>query len=185
MRNILIGLTLLNFSLMAPLLAHAANAAETNMRPGLWQITTTSDLLLLAQHVPPDQMQSIKDLAKDYGLEMPQIENGAAISQACITQEMSAQKTLPNLYNAQLGCTSQNVNPGKNPTRSGNNYKIDFVCNSADLKGNGTAVGTITNPEAFTGQTHFSGEAQGNPVNEKADINGKWINASCGAVKPL
>ncbi len=179
MRKILIGLTLLNFSLIAPLLAPAANAAETNMRPGLWQITTTSDLLLLAQHVPPDQMQSIKDLAKDYGLEMPQIENGAAISQTCITQEMAAQKTLPNVYSAELGCTS------KNATRSGNNYKVDFVCASPDLKGNGTAAGTITTPEAFTGQTNFSGTAQGNPVNEKADINGKWINASCGAVNPL
>ena len=179
MRKILIGLTLLNFSLIAAILAPTANAAETNMRPGLWQITTTSDLLLLAQHVPPDQMQSIKDLASEYGLEMPKIDNGAAISQACITQEMSAQKTLPNLYNAQLGCSS------KNATRSGNNYKIDFVCASPDLKGNGTAAGVITTPEAFTGQTNFIGEAQGNPVNEKADISGKWLNASCGAVKPL
>ena len=179
MRKILIGLTLLNFSLIAPLAAPSANAAEINMRPGLWQITTTSDLLLLAQHVPPEQMQSIKDLAKDYGLDMPQIENGAAISQTCITQEMANQKTLPNFYNTQLGCTSQNAN------RSGNNYKIDFVCASPDLKGNGTAVATITTPEAFTGQTNFIGEAQGNPVNERADINGKWVNASCGAVKPL
>jgi hypothetical protein len=174
MRKILIGLILI-----APSLAPAANAAETNMRPGLWQITTTSDLLLLAPHLPPEQMQSIKDLAKNYGLEMPQIENGAAISQTCITQEMVNQKTLPNFYQPQLGCTS------KNATRSGNNYKIDFVCASPDLKGNGIAHGAITNPEAFTGQTNFSGEAQGNPVNERADINGKWINASCGAVKPL
>jgi hypothetical protein len=174
MRKILIGLTLIT-----PFLAANANAAETNMRPGLWQITTTSDLLRLVPHLPPDQMQSIKDLAKDYGLEMPQVENGAAISQTCITQEMANQKTLPNLYNAQLGCTS------KNATRSGNNYKVDFECTSPDLKGNGTAAGTITTPEAFTGQTNFTGEAQGNPVNEKADINGKWINASCGAVKPL
>ncbi len=174
MRKILIGLTLI-----APLLAATAHAAETNMRPGLWQITTSSDLLRAVPHLPPDQMQSIKDLAKDYGLEMPQIENGAAISQTCITQEMTNQKTLPNLYNARLGCTS------KNATRSGSNYKVDFVCASPDLKGNGTAAGTITTPEAFTGQTNFSGEAQGNPVNEKADINGKWLNASCGAVKPL
>ncbi len=174
MRKILISLILI-----APLLAPTTNAAETNMRPGLWQITTTSDLLLLAPHLPPEQMQSIKDLAKDYGLDMPQIENGAAISQTCITQEMANKKTLPNFYNTQLGCTS------KNATRSGNNYKIDFVCASPALKGNGTAEGAITNPEAFTGQTNFSGEAQGNPVNERADINGKWINASCGAVKPL
>ena len=174
MRKILIGLTLIT-----PLLAPAVNAAETNMRPGLWQITTSSDLLKLAPHIPADQMQSIKDLAKDYGIEMPQIENGAAISQTCITQEMAIQKTPPNVYNAELGCTS------KNATRSGNNYKVDFVCASPDLKGNGTAAGTITSPEAFTGQTNFTGEAQGNPVNEKADINGKWINGSCGAVKPL
>jgi Protein of unknown function (DUF3617) len=171
--------TIISLILIAPTLAPVANAAETNMRPGLWQITTTSDLLLLAPHIPPDQMQNMKDLANEYGLEMPQIENGAAISQTCITQEMAKQKTLPNFYNAQLGCSA------KNATRSGNNYKADFVCASPDLKGNGTAVGTITTPETFAGQTHFSGEAQGNPVNERADINGKWMNASCGAVKPL
>ena len=174
MRKTLIGLTLI-----CPLLAATANAADNNMRPGLWQITTTSDLLLLVPHLPPDQMQGIIDLAKDYGLDMPQIENGAAISQTCITQEMVNQKTLPNFYNAELGCTS------KNATRSGNDYKVDFVCDSADLKGSGTAVGTITSPEAFTGQTNFTGTAQGNTVNEQADISGKWINASCGAVKPL
>ena len=185
MRKILIGFTLHSLILITPLLVPAANADEANMRPGLWQITTSSDLLKLAPHLSPDQMQNIKDLAKDYGIEMPQIENGAAISQACITQEMVNQKTLPNVYNAELGCTTKNVNPSKNATRSGNNYKVDFVCASADLKGNGTAAATITSPEAFTGQTNFTGEAQGNPVNEKADINGKWINASCGAVKPL
>ena len=170
---------LISFTLICPLLAATTNAAENNMRPGLWQITTTSNLLLLVPHIPADQMQGIKDLAKDYGLDMPQIENGAAISQTCITQAMADQKTLPNFYNAQLGCSS------KNATRSGNHYKTDFVCTSADLKGSGTAEGTITYPEAFTGQTSFIGTAQGNPVNEQADINGKWLNASCGEIKPL
>ncbi len=92
---------------------------------------------------------------------------------------MVDQKTLPNFYNTQLGCSS------KNATRSGNNYKVEFVCDSVDLKGNGTAEGIITSPEAFTGQTNFTGTAQGNPVNEQADINGKWLNASCGEIKPL
>ena len=174
MRKILIGLTLI-----CPLLSTTAHAAENSMRPGLWQITTTSDLLLLVPHLPPEQMQGIKDIASEYGLEMPQIENGATISQTCITQEMADQKTLPNFYNAQLGCSS------KNATRSGNSYKTDFVCTSADLKGSGTAEGTITSPEAFTGQTNFTGTVQDNPVNERADINGKWLNTNCGAVKPL
>ena len=169
MRKIIIGIILI-----APLLAHAA---DNDMRPGLWQIETTSDLLLLVPHIPADQMQNAKDIAKEYGLEMPQIENGAAISQACITQQMAKQKMLPNFYNSELGCKSQNA------TRKGNNYKTDFVCNSADLKGSGTVAGSITTPEAFTGQTTFTGTAQGNPVNEKADINGKWLNISCGDLK--
>ncbi len=171
MRKILVGLTLIS-----ALFAATANAAEANMRPGLWQIETTSDVLLLVPHIPADQMQNVKDIAKEYGLEMPQIENGAAISQTCITQQMVNTKTLPNFYNAELGCKSQNA------SRNGNNYKTDFVCNSADLKGNGTAVGTITSAQTFTGQTNFTGTAQGNPVNEQADINGKWLNASCGAL---
>ena len=171
--------TLLSLILVAPFLVATAHAAETNLRPGLWQIETTSDLLLLVPHIPADQMQGIKDIATEYGLEMPQIENGAAISQTCITQQMADTKTLPNFYNTQLGCTS------KNATRNGNHYKIDFVCASADLKGNGTAAGTVTSAESFTGQTNFSGTAQGNAVNEQADINGKWLNASCGVVKPL
>ena len=75
MRKILIGLTLHSFILIATFLAAAANAAETNMRLGLWQITTSSDLLKLALQLSPDQMQNIKDLAKDYGIEMPQIVN--------------------------------------------------------------------------------------------------------------
>ena len=174
MRKVLIMLTFLT-----PLLASAANPSEINMRAGLWQIETTSDLLLLAPHIPPDQMKNLKDLAGEYGLEMPQVENGAAISQACMTQEMADQKTLPNFYQSESGCSS------KKASRSGNNYKVDFVCNGADLKGNGGAEGAITNPEAFAGQTNFIGTAQGNPVNERANVNGKWVNASCSAVKPL
>ena len=171
--------TIIALTLICPLFVPTAMAADTDMQAGLWQITTTSDLLLLVPHLPADQMQGIKDIATEYGLEMPQIENGAAISQTCKTQQMLDEKTLPNFYNAQLGCSS------KNATRSGNHYKTDFVCDSVDLKGNGTAEGTITSPQTFTGQTNFTGQTQGNPINERADISGKWLKASCGRVKPL
>jgi hypothetical protein len=87
MRKTLIGLAVVSTQLTT-----TAQAADNNMRPGLWQITTSSDLLRLVPHIPPDQLQGIKDLASEYGLEMPQIENGAAISQTCITQEMADQK---------------------------------------------------------------------------------------------
>lgn len=170
---------LIAVSLVFPLFISTTNAAEFNMRSGLWEITTSSDLLLLAPAISPDQMQNIRELAKENGFDMPQIENGAAISQACITQEMAKQKTLPNFYQDQIGCAS------KSTSRTGNNYKVDFTCDGAELKGNGTAEGHLTSPEQFLGQTRFNGLAQGNPVNEKADIAGKWLSASCGAVKPM
>lgn len=165
---------IIDLLVVSTLSAVNANAVEFDMRPGLWQITTTSDLLLLAPHIPPDQMQSLKDLATVYGVDMPQIENGAAISETCISQEIAAQKTLPNFYQSQLGCTS------KNAIRTGNNYKVTIVCESAEFKGSGTTTGTLIKPQAFTGKTQFMGEAQGNPVDEKANISGKWISENCG-----
>lgn len=174
MQKLLIAVTL-TFSLLSP----TAQTAEYNMRAGLWEVATTSDLLRLVPHIPAEQMKNINDLAKEYGFEMPQIEDGAAISKVCVTPEMASQKTLPTFYQDQAGCSS------KKATRMGNNYQIAFTCDSTNLKGDGTADAQLTSAESFTGQTKFTGSAQGNLVNEKAEINGKWLGASCGEVKPM
>jgi hypothetical protein len=170
---------LLVFIYASSFMVSAANATDDNLRTGLWQITTSSDLLWLAPQIPPEEMQKWKDLAEQYGVEMPQIQMGEATSKVCITQEMAEQQKFPIFYQSELGCET------KNATRNGNNYRLDFVCSSPELKGNGTAEGTITSPESFLGRTQFEGVAQEVPVNEHADISGRWINSSCGSVKPL
>lgn len=156
-----------------------ANSADNNLRPGLWEITTTSDLLWLAPQISSDNMQDLKDLADQYGVDMPQIQMGEATSQTCITQEMAETKNLPIFYQSELGCITRKA------TRSGNNYRLNFVCSGSQLKGKGAAEGTITSPESFTGRTQFDGVAQGVPVNEHADISGRWINSDCGTIKPM
>jgi len=167
------------FSLITLLLAPAAQSAETSMRPGLWEVTTSSDLLWFVPQIPPDQMEGLKDLAKEYGLDMPKIENGSAVSNTCITPEMANQKNPPGLYQSQMGCAA------KNATHVGNRYRLDFECTGEQLKGSGSAEGTFVSLEKFTGKTSFNGFVQGNPVNEKADISGKWLSSSCGNVQPL
>lgn len=167
------------FALISLLVAPAAKSAETSMRPGLWEVTTSSDLLWFVPQIPPDQMEGLKDLAKEYGIDMPKIENGSATSNTCITQEMATHKTPPGLYHSEMGCVAKNV------THIGNKYRLDFECTGEQLKGNGSAEGTFVSMENFTGQTRFNGVVQGNPVNEKADISGKWLSSSCGDVKPL
>lgn len=167
------------FAFIFLLVVPAAKSAETHMRPGLWEISTSSDLLWFVPQIPSDQMEGLKDLAKEYGVDMPQIQNGSATSNTCVTQEMANQKNPPGLYQSQMGCVAKNV------THVGNRYRLDFECTSEQLKGNGSAEGAFVSMEKFTGQTRFNGFVQGNPVNEKADVSGRWLNASCGNVQPL
>ncbi|MHB1332779.1 MAG: DUF3617 domain-containing protein [Sulfuriferula sp.] len=155
-----------------------ASAAENDMRPGLWEITTTSNLLKLVSQIPPDQMQMLMNLAKQHGVDIPPIQNGAATSNVCVTQKMADEKVPPSFYQNKSGCAAQNA------THAGNKYTWDFVCANPKLKGNGTAEAVFANPESFTGRTDFEGVAQGAPVKEHADITGKWTSADCGAVKP-
>lgn len=154
-------------------------AAQANMRAGLWEVTTTSDLLRLVPAIPPDQMQRLMNLARQNGLELPEIQNGAATSRACISPAMAARQTLPILYQHQAGCSTRNA------SRDGNQYRLEFVCNSASVKGTGRAQGTFSDAERFAGQTAFDGTVQGTPVNEHADISGRWLEANCGSLKPL
>ena len=173
MRNIVVPLVLVS-ALWTP----TAHAAETTMRPGLWEVKTTSDLLNLASQIPPDQMQQLVSLARQNGIDLPPIKNGAAMSSVCITQKMADQKNPLEFLHNQSGCSA------KSASHVGNTYRLSFVCANPNLNGNGTAEGTFTSPESFTGRTHFDGVAQGNPVNEHADLNGRWMSASCGTVKP-
>lgn len=170
---------LLVFTLTSLSFATSASAAETPMKPGLWEVTTTSNLLSLAAQIPPDQMENINQMAKEYGFEMPAIQNGAAKSNACITSEMASKKIMPSSFQEQAGCT---VNKA---TQNGNSYRVEFVCKNPQLDGSGVAEGTFTNTENFTGQTVFNGTVQGSPIKEQANMTGKWVSANCGNIQPL
>ncbi|MDQ3186673.1 MAG: DUF3617 domain-containing protein [Pseudomonadota bacterium] len=172
MRKILLLLSLLS-------IVSAANAAKNNVRPGLWEVTTTSMLLALVPQIPPDQMQKLTSLAKQYGFDMPQIQNGAATSKVCITQQMADQEIPSYFHHNQSGCHI------KNAIRAEDSYKMDLVCTDPQFKGNGRAEGTFTSPESFSGWTTFSGTLQNNPVNEHADTSGRWISANCEITKSL
>lgn len=153
-------------------LQHAL-ANPIQMQPGLWEIKTSSKLLALVPLIPAEQMEYMQDLAKTYGLEMPDIENDTAISHTCMTPAMVTEETLPSLYQEESGCVSEKT------TRKGNSYLIHFSCNGDQIKGQGFAKGTITSAQTFSGNTHFKGQAYGSSVDETADISGKWVSQTC------
>ena len=153
-----------------------AIAADIAPRPGLWEISATNDLLALAPQIPSDQMEKLRGLARQHGFDMPKIENGAASSRICITPEMAAQNTMPDLYQQQSGCTTRNA------VRNGARYSMDISCSGGQVRGSGRSEGMLESPERFSGTTTFNGAVQGNPVNEQAQVSGRWVAASCGGL---
>jgi len=150
------------------LILSATSWATNNIRPGLWEITTTSNLLAMVPNIRSQQMQQITNLVAQYGLQMPKIQDGAAISKVCITQQMADQEVPSHFYESQSGCAVNNV------TKTENHYKVDLVCKNAQFQGTGIAEGSFTSPEHFTGQTEFDSVVQGMPVFATAETTGHW-----------
>ncbi len=153
--------------------------AHQHIRPGLWEITTKSDLLALVPHISSEQMQQLSNLAGQYGLKLPKIDNGTAISKICITQEMAQQEIPTYFYENRSGCTVQNA------TRIGNSYKMDLVCANKYFQGNGSAQGSFTNPESFSGNTEFDSTVNGSPVFASAETYGRWIGERCVVLRSI
>ncbi len=153
--------------------------AHEHIRIGLWEVTTRSDLLALVPHIPAENMQQLQKLANQYGIKMPKIDNGAAISHVCITAEMAQQEIPTYFYEDRSGCIVQNA------TRIGNGYKMDLYCKNTHFQGNGTAQGTFTTPEKFTGSTEFDSMVSGSPIFASAQTTAHWIGEHCMAVNPL
>ncbi len=157
----------------------ASGWAEGMIRPGLWEVTTKSDLLAVVPHIPSEQMQQITSLAKQYGLEIPQIRDGVATSKVCITPEMAEQDVPTHFYEDQSGCTV------KDASRTGNRYRVELACDNSKFKGEGHAEGIFSNPENFTGRTEFNSTIQGTPIYAYADTEGRWIGEWCEGMQFL
>ncbi|WP_293780234.1 DUF3617 domain-containing protein [uncultured Oxalicibacterium sp.] len=153
----------------------SAHAAETAIRPGLWEISASSNLLSLVEQVPPDQRRQLGNIAKQYGFVMPDIRDGAATSRICVTPEMSAGNVLPNAYHRQSGCEARNAR------RDGNKYTADLYCEGDQVKGQGWTQATLTDAEHFTGKSAFKGLVHGVTVDEQANTSGRWIGTQCSA----
>jgi len=165
-------------TLLIALTAEAAPPVELAPRPGLWEVSATSALLALVPQIPADQMARLRGLARQHGFDMPKIENGAASSRICITPEMAARNTMPDLYQQQSGCTSRNA------VRDGARYAMDVRCDGPRVRGAGRAEGMLESAERFSGTSSFDGTVDGAPVREQAQTSGRWIAANCSGLPP-
>jgi hypothetical protein len=104
------------------------------------------------------------------------MRSGGMTMKVCYTKEMLSHDELP-------GQSSKECKP-TNMRRSGNTFSGEVVCNGPNMKGTGTSRGTVSST-SFQTNTSFNGTMSGQPVNHHSQMNGSFVSADCGNVKPI
>ena len=163
---------------------------KIDVKPGLWENTTTSQISGLQMpsnmpqltpdqlsHLPPDQRARVEAMMKG-GPGAPQTNT----MKACITAE---QLSKPLLDNGDKSCTY------KMTGSSSSNQNIHMEC----TRGNSTMAGDLTLNRVDS--EHLKGEAlmkmtgdastkgsMGQNMTVKISFSNRWLGSDCGDVKP-
>jgi Protein of unknown function (DUF3617) len=179
LRVILIGVAISACALFS---ARAADNTPLNVKPGLWEITTEGHNSgappippqVMAQ-MSPEQRAQMEAHLKDIMAQQAQ----RRVTQRCVTQEEIA-KGFDKLNSMTQGQCTQTV-IASTPTRREGRLQC-----TGRTTGTGTYHFEAPNPETFSGSWDWdmtSGDSS-NRMNLKNSMQGKWLAADCGNVKP-
>lgn len=177
--------TLVLFSVSA-----VAATDNFNIKPGLWE-TTTSSQSQGSPSVPPEQKAERDKMMARMSPEMRarieaaqkkyQANAGAPhVRKSCVTKE-DLNKPM-SFEDAKEGgkCTKTVLKS----TSSTQEIRVD--CADDRYKSSGTIRVTASNPENWSGtlDTTLTPVAGGAPITVKTNMSGKWLGPDCGDVKP-
>jgi len=171
-------------ALSAAALALAAVAAHAQTQaPGLWEHSVAmksddgrmdkamAEMQKQLAAMPPDQRQQMEAMMASRGVKMGA---GGTTMKVCITKEQAQRP--PEARMGQGHCTQKDVQ------RSGNTMKFKFECTQPPSTGEGEM--TFTSDKAYSGRTVVTSQAEGKPQQTTVEMQGKWLAADCGDVKP-
>ena len=167
----------------------ALPALAQNMKPGLWEIDTTTSAMAdprLRQmlemqkqqmaNMPPEQRKMMEDMMASHGAGGLTISpDGGMHVKACVTPEMVARNQLPMQQRG--NCVH------KRAPLVGNSMTMSFSCTNPAVSGEGSAT--------FSGDTAFSMTLQtvatlnGRKHASSMSSSGKWLASGCGNIKPV
>lgn len=163
------------FCLAATLACAAPSFAAGSIQPGLWEMTLQSSSMKNMPKISPEQIEKMRKM----GVDMSQLQGGAIINRICITKDMAARESLPQMNHKESGCEM------KNQQRTSDGYTMDMVCDGVKMKGKGTVRTVFASDRSFSTTSEFKGTMQGIQVNDRTDTSGKWLSADCGSVRPI
>ncbi len=171
---------------VAALLMICTTAHAQSTKPGLWEVTqkmggnpqmdqAMAQMQQQMASMSPQQRKMMQDMLAKQGMAMPApAAGGGMTTKLCITPEMAARQDMPMQTEGQ--CTTKVL------SRSASEVRMGFTCTNPPSSGEGTY--TFQGDTAYTVKMRVKTTHQGQPQDMTLDGQGKWLAASCGAVKP-
>lgn len=176
------------FVLLCPLAVWSQDIKPIDIKPGLWENTTTSEISGLTMpampQISPDQLAKMPPEARARVEAMMKGGAGAprtATTKACVTKEDLSK---PMFNNGDKNCTFKLVNS------SAGSQQIHAECKP----GNTSMVGDLTldriDSEHLKGNMVMKATGDstapnpGQSMNVKISFTNKWLGSDCGDVKP-
>ena len=164
----------------------AVNAyAGPSVDPGLWEGTVTvqrEGSLSATEKAQMEQMRAhLAQVPPQYRAQMEQNLTAMADNKpmvfhekTCVTPAMIKQGLKPKV--------------GKNCTytmqpKTANTYTMDFTCRDQGVESHGSGE-MIFAPKSYQGNVHTMANTQGNRYAADIAMQGRWLSADCGSVKP-
>jgi Protein of unknown function (DUF3617) len=177
----------LSYALLLGATAFVGAAHAQSTKPGLWEVNqkmggnpemdqAMAQMQKQMAGMSPAEKKMLQDMLAKQGMSMPTTGAGGGMAvKVCITPEMAARQDMP--VQTEGDCTTTII------SRSANTLKMNFACKNPPSSGEGTY--TFSGDTAYTMTMLMKGTQQGKPVSTTLDGQGKWLSASCGAVRPL
>jgi hypothetical protein len=153
------------------------------VKPGLWE-TRMSQLDASGQEVPSPELAALAKMPPELrakmaeamrarGVQLPD-DNGTI--KACLSKETLESGTWQQLA-AETGCTTTFS------TQSSSTWKWHSTCASLHAESDGETA--FSGPESYRTKVTTTATINGKTTTTTRIVQGKWINASCGDIKPL
>jgi hypothetical protein len=162
----------------------AALAEKLDVKPGLWETITTTDIGGMAASgmagIPPDILakMSPEQRAKMEAMMKGQGAANTFTNQSCVT-EKDLERGLRPENTKEQSCKVDSVSV------QGKTQEAHVTCTSSRGTSTGVFKMTATSRESYEGTMDMNTTANGHPMTVKIKLKGKWLGANCGSVKPV
>lgn len=166
----------------AALAAGSAQGASLNVKPGLWETSTQSQVSGMPP-IPPEELAKMPPEARarmQAAMQAGMNEmNKPRTAKYCVSQEeidkgFAAEQARHGNESCQRVVVSSSANA----------QTVHITCTGEGETTTGTINIVASSPEAVSGAFDFNVSGHGNNMKMHSTLTSRWLSADCGAIKP-